>query len=92
MSMAFIKRKCAHCGKDLSQEKRIVIMADVQWVNNKSDYAQAQDSHRVKFSPGIDTRSAYCDVHCLKKDLDKYLDNAVFTRDRQEINTNVRLN
>lgn len=94
MSQAFIKNKCAHCGKDLSGEKRIVMMADMKWVFGEFDNPKVkQESHRVKFAPGIDTRSAYCNVHCLKKDLDKYLETSVFTSDCYKDNSNnLRLN
>lgn len=91
MSQALVKNKCAHCGKDISQEKRVVVMADMKWVFGK--YDGKQDSNRVKFTPGIETRSAYCNVHCLKKDLDKYLDNSIFTADYSKHNSaDLRLN
>jgi len=69
MSKAFIKNHCSSCGKDLTSNKTVVVMADMSWIHEDSNSGLS----RVKFKPGIDTRNAYCNVHCLNKDLQNQL-------------------
>jgi len=83
MSIAEIKTKCAFCGKELFEKKNIVVMADMKWVKSynweKNPHPKAE---RVKFVSGIDTRNAYCDVMCMKQDLEQYVNGAVRTSDK----------
>ncbi len=61
MATALIDNRCAGCGKLLTDGTSAIIMGDVR----------IQHSSHVKFKPGMDTRNVYCDIHCLKKDLDQ---------------------
>ena len=61
MNTAFIDSRCANCGKILTDGDVAVIMGDI-----KIDTSQT-----VQFRVGMKTRNVYCDVFCLRNDLNK---------------------
>ena len=71
MSKCYVKNKCAFCGKELGGKNTIVVMADMKWLSETYPFP---DKSRVKFCIGEDTRNAYCDVGCLRLELNQILD------------------
>jgi hypothetical protein len=64
MALAFITNRCSSCGKLLEDGDNGIVLGDIK----------IQESQIVHFTPGLDTRNVYCNMFCLKKDLDKELD------------------
>ncbi len=74
MSIAVIKTNCAYCGKDIFDQKTIVVLSDMQWIRpdaGRKRLGTPDPGSRVKFASGNDTRNAYCNVTCLKSDLNE---------------------
>jgi len=84
MSIAETSVTCAFCGKNLFKEKNIVMMADMRWVREQQwgDNTPMQKTCRTKFVAGDKSRNAYCNVMCLKQDLDKFTENSVKISDK----------
>jgi hypothetical protein len=82
MARVHVSNICAECGTDISDKENFILTADVQWSDiprRSHPYSKRQVFENDKsmqqfiFKQSKNTRNAYCDVFCLKRDLEKHL-------------------